>query len=416
MISIADQKQVILKNSIVFMLFLFPSLALTVKNAGSIIFVLLFLSGLLFGLKNQAPLSLKERNLFLLFFLFFIVMAATLFYTEDIGTGLKRLERFFRWLMVIPIYLLIRKYKDSLTNIRYGVALGIIVMGGVGLYQTTFQGIPQAHGSYHHILFGEYSVLLLFIVISYIITIHQSRNEKYITIVLAVICLLASILSGARGSWLAIPVVGLVLVWLYREKIGWSRILVISLVGTIAMTVLFFHPVINSKIGQAKKDLEMYVDNPNTPSSLGDRLNMWSDSIQILIESKGMGVGIGDYRKETINRIESKKSRLVNTYDHAHSIVFDSLATTGVLGFLVTFLAIFAYPYYLFYKSWKVNISAEQQTSALSGMLLVFSYFTFGLTETWIVRNPALNIYLIFLVIFLVKADIKNLYIDKGKK
>ncbi len=173
-----------------------------------------------------------------------------------------------------------------------------------------------------------------------------------------------------------------------------------------AIGVLWMPSTIKQGIDSGVADLERYQTDKGAESSWGARLNMWRDAWTLFKQSPVLGVGIGDYTLERKRLIEAKLARKGYAYGHAHSIYMHFLATTGIIGFIGLIICIFYLPLMAFYKCWGQSRTDHERFYALGGITTIVSFAAFGFSEGWLVRNPFVNDYALFVIVFMSSAAI----------
>ena len=319
------------------LVFSFPVVAATVKDGGSTVFTLLLLTGLVLGWPAWQSLTVWEKRVLRGYMIFFAVLSLTLVNTEDYPSAMHKLERFVRFLAVVPAYLLLRRLRLNLAPAMfYGAMAGCLAMAGQAWYHAHVLGETVVHGAYHKIVFGDTAVLLAALVGVGTITL-ASKWWHYVAAGVAIVAgLYASLLSMTRGAWLLIPVAAVLWLWMYRRKIskkGWVAIGVVGLAVIIIGSVWLPQKLVKG-IDQGVADLKSYQDDSNRQTSWGQRLNMWRDSITFFKQHPILGIGIGDFQKERQRLMDEGKTFKEYSYGHAHSIYFHALATTGLVGFI----------------------------------------------------------------------------------
>jgi len=215
----------------------------------------------------------------------------------------------------------------------------------------------------------------------------------------------ASLMSATRGSWLLLPVVAVVLAWLYRSKVsrrGW--IAAFLSIFLIAGALAIWQPrVIMAPMEKGVQGIQVYLKDPTKVTSWGARLEMWSNSIKIWRQNPWLGTGIGDFQhdsKELVAEGLSENRQVAGRFGHAHSIYFDALASIGAIGLLVLVITLFVLPWRHFSRYWREAATPWHRFYALSGLLTVVAFAEFGLTEGWTSRNPFVNPYIIYIAVF----------------
>jgi len=393
--------------------FLFPALIATVRSGGSVPYLLLMLFGLFLGWSVWQSLETWEKKMLFGFILFFVLISLSLINTEELREGLKRVERFVYFPLIIPMYLLLKKYRIETGKVfLYGLCLASLVMFLQAFYQYSELGYPRAVGAYNPIVLGGIAMLFAMIIVGASITITKSWQYYLLAAVSAGLAFSVSIMSGTRGAWLALPVVGLWLLWLQRKKLQkFSFISIVILIFFVIWGALQIDQVKNG-INRAVSNFQSYTQNPTKTTSVGARLEMWKDAVTIWKDKPFLGTGIGDYEKHRLQLYEEGELHKSFQYGHAHSIYFDVLASAGLLGFISLLIFVFFIPFRMFYSFWINESDPWMQFYALSGMITIIAFAVFGLTESWLSRNPFVRTYLMCILVFMSSISIRK----SGKK
>ena len=391
----------------------FPVISVSVPSGGSGIYTFLVLPALMFGWFGWHQLDSMEKQWVIALVLLFVIASLSLIYSEDFSDGVKRLERYFR-LMTIPlIYLMVRRFNvEAGKFLLIGVAIASVSLAIQAYVLTQHFNMVRAQGLYHPIIFGDMAALTAAILSAALFTIVRQRWLKWVTIVCIFCALYAVVASVTRGAWLLIPVYITLFGWLYRKKIDtgqWLKMGTILMI-IIATLIIWTPKKIELGIERGYSDLIGFIINPGKESSWGARINMWRNSTIMWSESPMVGTGIGDFKHDSQQLIDQGKSWSIHVgkYDHAHSIYFDASATLGLLGLIMLVIALFIIPWKIFMRAWKEADTPAIRFYSLSGLLVVASFTFFGLTEGWLTRNPFINPYIIYLIVFLSSIKIRT--------
>jgi O-antigen ligase len=215
----------------------------------------------------------------------------------------------------------------------------------------------------------------------------------------------AVIIAGSRAAWLFIPIVVMMLMFLYRKEIsarGWRGISGVIVVLLVTIQVMQPGRVVTG-IKQGMNDLKLYQEDPTVYSSFGARLNMWRNSLIMFSEDPVFGKGTGSYQAENKILIEKGVSygKYVADFGNAHSIYFNTLAENGLVGVIAMLMGLIILPFRYFYRRWQISQSPEQYFYTLGGMISVIAFAWFGASETWVARNPFVNVYFMCMLVFM---------------
>jgi O-antigen ligase len=253
-----------------------------------------------------------------------------------------------------------------------------------------------AVGGYHHITFGDMAMLGAMFMTTVLVTMKTSKVMK-IVLVISIVCLLyASILSTARGAWLAMPFcLSLLLgVGIHQGMIKLRTILVVLLMLGVAVVVSPARHIISSGVHEAADDIEVFQSGEKEMTSVGSRLGMWHVAVNIWKKHPVIGTGPGDFDLEMQASSDEGLYEELFAHSSAHNIYFQALATTGTIGFVIMCFALVALPFRLFYRANKGKVNV----AAVSGMVAITAFAVFGLTESWMLRSPVIAVYVMYFV------------------
>jgi len=390
-------------------LFLFPLGMASVKSWASICFYLLVLI-CFFALKRQAKSSPRTAKLVafgLILFLFCVLLS--LLNSDDLHSAYKILGKLALLLLVIPLFAGLRALPIFLNvYLSWGLVLSGYIMGGVAFWSTFFHGRPRAMGYYHPIIFGNLSIVVSALAFCLLCSGIVRGRGRWLVVGSILAALSASLLSLSRGGWLAIPVLVLLYLTLYRDELGTKRIFAgsILLIFIVLLSPVLFPGTIGTQANRTIQSIEMFVSGEEQNTSLGARFLMWQAAVKIWQEHPVIGAGAGDFEYESQRLIDSGKSNLDQAWPHAHSMLFEYLSMTGLLGLITMILGIYAFPFYYFYSAWrKAREESGTTFPSLAGMSLIACYFVFGLSEVWLGRSVFITTFVLMLVVLAVSTE-----------
>ena len=393
-----------IKTLVLSLILLFPIVSASVRHGGTFVYFVLLLLSLIFGWRGWKILYPWEKRVLMGILIFFCLSVLSYFNTENMREGIKHLENFARFIAIIPIYSMIRYYFKPTANIfLIGITLGALFLGMQAWYQVYVVQQDHAHGAYHKIVFGDTAILFALILVVSVVTLQIKKWQMLVCLIAAGAAMYASVLSMTRAAWLLVPLVIPIWLWMYRKRIGKNGWIAIGLVLVISVTAgVFWQPdKLKSHFMLGVQDLKTYQDNPSANTSWGIRINLWLDSIKIFQRNFILGTGIGDLARDREQLVEQGlANRVYLEGEQAHSIYFQALATRGVVGFLTLVVCLIILPFLMFYKHWDVVKYPSQQFYVLSGVTFIIALAWFGVSEGWLTRNPFINTYCMFLIVF----------------
>ena len=239
--------------------------------------------------------------------------------------------------------------------------------------------------------------------------------------VLALFALYATARSLTRGAWIYVPVAGVIMFFCFRSMLLSRKRVLVLIMALIVLLGLWAYrsSSVADRIDQTFSSMETFARNPAVSTSLGERLNLWRNSVLIWENHPFIGTGLGDFKRDNQKLIAEGRSinDSIGVYGHAHNIYFDSLATMGLLGLFAVIVAIVVLPFRFFLRHWRQAQGEWPRFYALGGMLSVAGFATFGLTEHWLGRNPFVNPYIFYVLTFAISLSVRNLSdSDVGKR
>lgn len=191
--------------------------ALVVDRVDSVALLVLAIVGMYAGLRYGFGRSLApaEKWLVAIGAIYFgIALAAYLCGTET-NLGFRVLGRYLRLLLLIPAYVALRRYTPPRWLVWSALVVGAVVAAGSALVQyVTSGGVERAAGDSLAITFGDLALLTGFLAAVMVPQVAGPvrwwlRGAGIIGLAGG---LIASVLSGTRGGWLAIPLLAALLI------------------------------------------------------------------------------------------------------------------------------------------------------------------------------------------------------------
>jgi len=392
--------------------FLFPALALVVKQSDGVIYVLLSLVGLWYAAFRRKSITLEKDEKLLIFAIgfFFVAAVVAVIFSEDPARGIHKLSKYFRFLLVIPTYFLFRKVKIPESVFWNGVTCGAIFSGLMAIFEATVGPVyqfrwDQVAGATHPILFGDLALTMG--VISMLgIRFYRSILPRLIVLPIAglLLGLVASFLSGSRGSWVALPILLALLIWFIRSALPRTTVIVIGVLLLVLPIVSYVTPGLHvaKRVDDAIEQLSKYsnstIDSPVRETSVGTRLEMWQAALTIFKQHPVLGVGWGGYKPNASKLVkQGKRNPSAAAWGHPHNEYFSVMASSGTIG-LVALLMLFFVPMRNFIFAIKSG-SDSARVLGMAGVILVVGYMNFALTEAIFERDLPIGFYAFFVAL-----------------
>ncbi len=197
--------------------------------------------------------------------------------------------------------------------------------------------------------------------------------------------LLASLLSGTRGGWVAIPFLAALLFSATNNLIKPKTRNISFIVIALFVVVIIAYPSsgIWLRIVAIFDNVYQYFINNNADTSLGTRFELWRAGWNMFIENPIMGVGEGGVQ----DRLPSLVAREIafergSVLPQLHSDIIDTLARRGLLGVTSLLLMYIVFASTFAKKALKANDIVSVKLLAISGMMVIIAFFDFGLSQS----------------------------------
>jgi len=358
----------------------------------------------------RQELTREEKYLFLVFaaFLASFLLSATLNgWTEN---SYKRIGTEFKYLLFLPLYLLLRQHPHTLRYFMWGILLGGIVLGLQAVHDTFFSVYHRGQGKYGPITFGDFAVAIGFLALMYAINHAPTRRLKILGFLSFLMAILAAFLTGSRNAWLTMILLALLVPFLQQKGLRPRYVLgTYALVVLLAYTIFF---VVNNPISRraelAIQQTQQYFDEykkedhykkPLTGSA-NIRLEQWRIALRAFRDAPWFGYGGGnagrtenEYIKRGLGHPDLYNPKAYHNISGIHSTYFETLLTEGAVG-LVIVLLFYGYPLWFFVRNRR-----KAPYPASLGIVLVTGYMLFGLTENPITSDGFSSLYLTALAV-----------------
>ena len=403
-----------------FWVFLFSVTVLSYSgHGGQSAIVLLLTMFYVFIAKRKESTNLtlhKEEKIFLyLVFVFWLLQLFGILYQPEgyefanARAQLKSFDYPMRWLLLLPIFFLLRRCLVDWRVMAIGMSIGVFISVAIATHQVYVLGLDRAYGASNHIIpFSELMVaadLLLWMLMIY----AWNNGNKIISFILLVASLAGfygSLLSVTRGAWLAY--VFMIAIWLlYTVKKSFSyrrHLFSTPIIVRLLLAVLVFYTVSQTNQYQVLQSRSMETINSlagdDYNSATGARLTIYQDSFKVI---KQYPFGIG-----TDNFLAIKQSN--NHYSQAHNELINLWVENGIQGVIILLLLL-GYAFKVFYKNLK-HSNDLVSVYAACGLMLIVSYMIFGFSQAVFSHHQTLIFFIFYLYFFLAQISvIKKQYV-----
>lgn len=345
-----------------------------------------------------------EDNTLIYSFLIVSTIALTVFIIH--GDQPKTLDQTSRYILLIPILLLLLNIAPRLPILWMGIVIGTMSSTAVAVWQHHGLGIPRPSGFMTSAIpFGDLSLIAGILCLAGISWAHgRCRHVQAWKIVLAlgfVAGLYTSVLSGSRGGWLVIPAIFILFcfAFLKRKNLRQALICAALLVASLGVVFSILKDEVVARYNIAVVEIDNYVQHRDANTSVGLRLEAWRAAVMNIAEKPILGWSYKDYaaRLEEL-AAEKKTSESITELSNTHNNYLEVWLHQGIFG-LLALLAVYIVPFWFFCKRLR-SPNIKVQALAVGGASLLVSFFIFGLTQVILGRNNGIVFFGLSLVIF----------------
>jgi O-antigen ligase len=300
-----------------------------------------------------------------------------------------------RFLACIPIALFLRKIPlRYLTVIQYGFVAGAFITIVVAFlhplhpYQGARIAFLGSHGDQRlrtyfldSIHFGELSFVLGLLAC---LTINWDHTDTFVVRALKVAALIgglnATLLSGERGVWLAIPPAVITWMALIGKGLNRGTVAAVSLGLVVVMTGLYASvPEVHLRVNALATDIATLRTNPN--SDTGKRLQIYRSALHVFAKNPVFGIGPNQFARVAPQLAKEgylTAEALPDAKAEVHNEILAHSAALGIFG-LIAILLIYFVPLGLFFRAAR-GAGRIVRRSGMLGACFVVSFIVFGLT------------------------------------
>ena len=374
----------------IYSLFLFN----IVKQGGSKSFfpeTIFYLTIFTFILYKKIDINIKEY-LFILFPFLFITLNELLFHKNLSIDFIENDIISYNYLILLPLILLPSIIKKAnFTEIHFFYILLTINIFSI-FFNTYINFILDFDRTLLDkkigpIILYDYSIIVISL-ITLILCFNYHKKYFYLTNFICTFNILLIIVHGSRGTWVALPLIGLFIFYSFY-KTHLKPLLLISSAGIVLLFSLYiFNPNISERIIKFQQDTNL-ISQSNYNNSIGQRVSMWTESIDQFKNEPILGIGYTNLKTALYNKNHVE-------HPHAHNLFIHELAAHGILGFLGLLFSFLMPLYYFIIK--KNEYSPAVRTA---GMTLIIYTSICGLTDYVFIAKSACLLYFILITTLL---------------
>ena len=245
--------------------------------------------------------------------------------------NIREIDNASRFILVLPIFLYLRKFGMNIRFLDYGLILACLTIGITSLFSILYGKtlIPIASPYGDSLYPGIFGICLLFFS-----TTTKKIKKKIAYLFPAVLSLSAALLAMGRGALIGSIIALLILSYLiFKKKFIYT---LIPLLIIAALLTSFSQEGRFKKIKKTYSETMSYFNDEGVIGSLGVRYEMWKAGLYIAKNNFFTGIGVTNYKKEKEKLIEIDKiDPLIERFNHPHSELLSSLVNQGIFGLVI---------------------------------------------------------------------------------
>lgn len=397
-------------NFVYAIVLVFPLLSNLLEHSCTVMTILLTLFGLplCFSREKRPSISFYEKMVMWAFASYFFVYLFSFTINGILGNledfRFKYIEHQSRMLFVIPVFLLFRKTRLPIRTVWHSVVLGAAISGvyaivsGVFLYPG-----ERVSGSYHSIAFGDISLVMAFMSLAGVHYFQQEKNffQRIFPWLAFILGMVACILSGTRGAWIAVPGLFFIALIQYYRSLRFRTWMGIFIGIFLVAMILYKIPQtqISQRLQETYQEIVEYDGSNSKEGSASERLEGWKAARNIFFDHPFLGAGPGSFKSISHQMIDrGERSEIIRKYHQPHSAYLSVMSDCGILG-LISLFAIFLVPAFVIMR--QIRITSDKRNAGFAGLYLIAAFMQFGLTETIFGQNIYIGFYVVLLAVIL---------------
>lgn len=395
-----------------FCIFLFSAISLVVPSGFSYGALLLVLGSLVL-LRLRPRLFFQRHDWFFVLTLAGYVLVNVLLNVCH-GLPANAYDKPLRYLLVIPVYILLIACPPKEYAFWFGVAIAAVSATIFAMYQkyavVGWWGRPV--GYMNAIQFGNIAFLMASLLLCGALWFLSNCKNIYFFLLCAFsssLGFVASVFSWSRGGWLAIPFVVFVLYQSFDINIRKKCFFYLSVSLVLTLFSYSFLPdnnLLKARILITEVEVASFMHGNESPNTtIGSRMDMWENGIGAFKAQPILGWGSLASIKSNYPTEWLELNNYDPTFNHLHNEYIDALAKKGLVGF-TALMAMYLIPLYYFVGLMRTR-QADVMPFAAAGVVLILCVMVFGLTQCFLAHNSGTMVFVFYLVI--VKAYCRNI-------
>ena len=285
-----------------------------------------------------------------------------------------------RFLLSVPVFMMLRNMRFAVVaSVQYGFPFATLLgCAMIRQLEDGRYGIPTMdliHFGNFALVMGVLSVLSLDWLKRDTLPLRILKLAGFI----AGAC--ASILSGSRGGWVALPVFLIIFIFFRYGRVSLRALLAIPLALILAGFIAYASSQsMHHRINELYDDVTS-LEHGNPDTSTGIRLQLYKAAMMVFVQNPVFGAGPEGFAGEMD---AMQKAGVVTPMaaglgrGEVHNELLSRAAGMGIFG-IISMLLIYLVPAGIFYRAMRSS-AAKIRQSGMLGLVFVTGFMVFGLT------------------------------------
>jgi O-antigen ligase len=377
------------------LIFLFSATLLLSGKSYSYIAITLCLVSLFalpITLKHKLPADFYKIGLALSGY--FFITALSIYWN---GGKTSNMDMPSRTILILPALIFLLSYPPKKEWVFRGILVGSFLSGMIALYHSQILHI-RAFTAFDYMVIQVGNMAMSLGVFSLLISVHylkeKNKSLAFIALGCALLGILASLLSGARGGWLLTPFVLLGFLIINRHLISKKIVIGMLFIGWGIGTVSY--PAVAPRVELVFSELTQFSEKGNANTSTGVRLELWKSGLYAFTAKPIFGIGYQNRQSFNQKLVHNNLvDPIVLKFNRLHNSFIEELSIKGIIG-LTALMIFFLVPMYFFLRRGNIKHDVFAQLG-VAHITLVMGYC---LTQNYINHHSGILQYLMFVIIF----------------